>query len=39
MLVGMNLLLRILAVGGLLTAAHTFADNAFQGKVSLAMTA
>ena len=35
----MNLLLRILAVGILLTATHTFAANAFQGKVSLAMSA
>ena len=35
----MNLLLRIFAVGSLLTAAHTFAADAFQGKVSLAITA
>ncbi len=35
----MNLLLRILAVGILLTATHTFAANAFQGKVSLALSA
>ncbi len=34
----MNLLLRLLAVGSLLTAAHTFAADAFQGKVSLAIT-
>ena len=35
----MNLLLRLFAVGSLLTAAHTFAADAFEGKVSLAMTA
>jgi hypothetical protein len=34
----MNLLLRILAVGSLLTAAHSFAADAFEGKVSLAIT-
>ena len=36
---GMNLLPRILAVASLLTAAHTFAADAFEGKVSLAITA
>jgi Domain of unknown function (DUF4412) len=35
----MKLLLRILAVGSLLTAAQSFAADAFEGKVSLAMTA
>src|ERR1700694_1738221 len=35
----MNLLPRILAVAGLLTAAHSFAAKAFEGKVSLAITA
>lgn len=39
MLTGMKLLPRLLVVAGLLTAAHTFAADAFQGKVSLAMTA
>jgi hypothetical protein len=34
----MNLLLRIFAVGGLLTAAHAFAADAFEGKVTLAIT-
>lgn len=35
----MNLLLRLLAVGSLLTAASTFAADAFEGKVSLAVSA
>jgi hypothetical protein len=35
----MNLPLRIFAVGSLLTAVQTFAADAFQGKVSLAITA
>lgn len=35
----MNLLLRLLAVGTLLTASASFAADAFQGKVSLAITA
>jgi hypothetical protein len=35
----MNLLLRTLAVGGLLAASHAFAVEAFEGKVSLAITA
>jgi hypothetical protein len=35
----MNLLSRIFAVASLLTAAHSFAANAFEGKVSLAITA
>ncbi len=34
----MNLLLRLFAVGSLLTAAHTFAADAFEGKVSLAIS-
>ena len=34
----MNPLLRILAAGGLLAATHTFAADAFEGKVTLAMT-
>ena len=34
----MNPLLRILAVGGLLAATHAFAVDAFEGKVSLALT-
>ena len=34
----MNLLLRLLAVGTLLTASASFAVDAFQGKVSLAIT-
>lgn len=34
----MNLLLRLLAVGTLLTASASFAADAFQGKVSLAIT-
>lgn len=34
----MNLLLRFLTVAGLLAAAHTFAADAFQGKVSLAIS-
>jgi len=35
----MNLLLRLLAVGSLLTAAHTFAATAaFEGKVTLSMS-
>lgn len=34
----MNLLLRIFAVGTLLTAAHTFAASAFEGRVSLTMS-
>ena len=35
----MKLLLRVLAVGSLLTAAPSFAADAFEGKVSLAMSA
>ncbi len=35
----MNFLSRILAVGALLTAVQTFAADAFEGKVSLAITA
>lgn len=35
----MNRLLRILTVSGLLMASHAFAANAFEGKVSLAVTA
>jgi len=35
----MNLLLRIFAVGCLLTTAHTFAASAFEGKVTLTITA
>ncbi len=34
----MNFLLRIFAVGSLLTAVHSFAADAFEGKVTLAMT-
>ncbi|HEX2862237.1 MAG TPA: DUF4412 domain-containing protein [Lacunisphaera sp.] len=34
----MNLLFRLLAVGSLLTASVSFAANAFEGKVTLAMT-
>jgi hypothetical protein len=34
----MNLLLRIFAVGSMLVAAHSFAANAFEGKVTLAIT-
>lgn len=34
----MNLLFRVFAVGSLLTAAHTFAATAFEGKVTLTMT-
>jgi hypothetical protein len=34
----MNLLLRLFAVGSLLTAAHTFAASAFEGKVTLTIT-
>ena len=34
----MNPLLRILAIGGLLAATHAFAAEAFEGKVTLAMT-
>lgn len=34
----MNLLLRILAAGSLLTAAHAFAADAFEGKVTFTMT-
>lgn len=34
----MNRLLRILTVSGLLMASHAFAANAFEGKVSLAVT-
>jgi hypothetical protein len=34
----MNLLLRLLAVGSLLTASLSFAADAFEGKVSLAMS-
>ncbi|MBL9216760.1 MAG: DUF4412 domain-containing protein [Opitutaceae bacterium] len=35
----MNLLLRVLAVAGLFTASQLFAAKAFEGKVSLAITA
>src|SRR5689334_16670652 len=35
----MNLLLRLLAVGTLLTASASFAADSFQGKVSLAISA
>lgn len=35
----MNFLLRLIAVGSLLTAAASFAADTFQGKVSLAITA
>ena len=34
----MNFLFRIFAVGALLTAAHTFAASAFEGRVSLTMS-
>lgn len=34
----MNILLRLLTVGSVLTAASTFAATAFEGKVTLAMT-
>src|SRR4051812_40450275 len=34
----MNFLSRIFVMGGLLVAAHTFAADAFEGKVALAIT-
>src|SRR3954469_4295744 len=34
----MNFLLRIFAVGSLLTAVHSFAADAFEGKMTLAIT-
>src|SRR4051812_37753562 len=34
----MNFLLRIFAVGSLLTAVHSFASDSFEGKVAFAIT-